>query len=208
MQLLYSERSPYARKARAVAIEKQIELELVETMPLDKPEHLLKVNPASKIPVLLLEDGTSLLDSRVICEYLDSIGQGPKLIPESGDERFRVLHLAAIAEGVLDATVACTLESTRPAEFIYQGQFDKQRGSVLRSAASLNACVAELEAVTIASIATACALEYVDGRMPGIGAPMEWRAEAPQLANWLEQFKERKSIVETAPYGWDKVSVA
>jgi len=62
-----------------------------------------KINPLGKIPALVLDDGSALFDSPVICEYLDSQHRGRKFLPRKGRERWVALRLQAMADGLLDA---------------------------------------------------------------------------------------------------------
>jgi hypothetical protein len=100
MKLLSSPASPYGRKvkitARVKGVFDRIKVEQADTSaPDNKP--LKKENPLSKIPVLVLENGTQLYDSHVICEYLDSLKPSPRLFPTAGAERFNTLTLGALA---------------------------------------------------------------------------------------------------------------
>ena len=89
MQLFYSPTSPYARKCRVVARERGLMSGIEETScnPYDNPEALQAKNPLTRVPALVLDDGTALFDSPVICEYLDGLGEAPALIPAAGAER-------------------------------------------------------------------------------------------------------------------------
>ena len=100
MKLFISLMSPYARKVRMVVIEKGLadQVEMVESAPYDKPEILLAANPLSKVPALVRDDGPSLFDSPVICEYLDSLSAQNPLLPAAGEERWAVLRLLALAD--------------------------------------------------------------------------------------------------------------
>src|SRR5882762_6290395 len=104
MKLYSSPTSPYVRKARVVAAELGIPLEeemiAVHAMPSD----FGKISPVNRIPALRLDDGTVMLDSRVICENLDSL-KGARLLPPSGAARWQVLKLQVMGDGLLDAAV-------------------------------------------------------------------------------------------------------
>jgi glutathione S-transferase len=84
MKLYWSPASPYARKVRVVAREKDIagRIEEVVVDAFADPAELVSANPLGKVPTLLLEDGSTLYDSPVICTYLDAIGEGPPLVPQ------------------------------------------------------------------------------------------------------------------------------
>jgi glutathione S-transferase len=73
VKLFYSQTSPYVRKVMACAIERNInrQIELLPTNPHLSPPALLAMNPLSKVPCLVTDDGVALFDSPVICEYLE-----------------------------------------------------------------------------------------------------------------------------------------
>ena len=114
MKLLGSLTSPYTRKVRIMLAEKRIdcELEIVDVNAPDNP--VLPRNPLSKIPTLVLDDGTSLFDSRVIVEFLDNASPIARLIPADKRARVAVRRWEALADGVLDAGLLVRYESLRP----------------------------------------------------------------------------------------------
>src|ERR1700687_628275 len=114
MKLLASHTSPYARKVRIAIAEKKIECELIEVSPWTAGTSVPKYNPLGKVPVLILDDGTALYDSRVIVEYLDTVSPVSRLIPEPSRQRIAVKRSEALADGICDAAVAIVLESRRP----------------------------------------------------------------------------------------------
>ena len=73
MKLLASRTSPYARKVRIAFAEKKIDYVLVEQDPWQDGNSIGEHNPLGKVPVLVLEDGTTIYDSRVIVEYIDQV---------------------------------------------------------------------------------------------------------------------------------------
>src|SRR5262249_18522506 len=103
--LLGTDGSPYVRKARVAIAEKGIACDYVNASPRDPASGVSAANPLSKIPTLLLDDGTSIYDSSVIAEYVDVIAPSPKLIPDTFAERSAVRCWEALGNGLLDATV-------------------------------------------------------------------------------------------------------
>ncbi len=200
MKLRYSQSSPYARKVVVVAHERglagRIELMPASTSPVDPNKDIARENPLAKIPSLTLDDGSVLYDSRVIAEYLDSLG-GAKLFPPPGPQRWTALRQQALADGLLDAAILIRYErALRPAEKQWpewiEGQFVKFRQSLdafEREAKILNG------ALTIGPISAACALGYVDFRF----ADENWRATRPTLAAFYEKFSQRSSMMATKP---------
>jgi glutathione S-transferase len=189
MRLLSAPSSPFGRKvkmtARIKGVIDQIKIESVDTGSPTGAEELRRDNPLAKIPVLILDDGTQLFDSHVICEYLDSLKPMPKLFPTAGAERFNTLTLGALGDGIMEAALTVVYEKRyRPEEKWVQTWVDRQQ-------AKIDAGISHLEAnpplwgvspdyghITIAS-----ALGYLDLRQGG-----KWRAKAPKLVKWLEQF--------------------
>ena len=197
MCLYYSPTSPYARKTRIVAIEKGLAggLTMHALDPLKDPPELLAANPLAKVPCLLLDDGTVLLDSPVICEYLDSLAPEPVLVPAGGAARWDVLRRQALADGILDLAVALRLESLRPAAQQSPEWQGRWRAGILRSVEHLAQEQPAWPALDLGTLAVACALSYLDFRHP----TLDWRAHAPPLDTWLEGYAARPSFKETQP---------
>ena len=104
MKLTASGASPYVRKAFACAIARGIDGR-IEPWTIGSADPVLaKDNPLAKVPTLVTDDGMALYDSPVICEYLDSIGDAPKLFPPAGPARWKALQQEALADGILDAS--------------------------------------------------------------------------------------------------------
>lgn len=193
MQLLYTKRSPYARKVQIMALEKNISLELVEEDLLKKSPNLLVANPLGKIPALILDDGQSLFDSPVICEYIDSLNDAPILIPAA--QRFTILRWQALADGLMDGTVAMYLEKIRhPLDFNPKFLQNQEKNCAL----VLQYCeeyLAELADFSLASIAVACAVDYINFRAPHLNVEGMY----PKLQAWLADISKRPSMQTTVP---------
>ncbi|MBP6531593.1 MAG: glutathione S-transferase N-terminal domain-containing protein, partial [Burkholderiales bacterium] len=114
MKLLHSSTSPFARKVRIVAAEKKLELELENADPWVPNPELTRLNPLGKVPTLIVDDNSSVFDSRVIVEYLDGLSPVHKLIPEASRDRIAVKRWEAIADGLCDAALTARLEGNRP----------------------------------------------------------------------------------------------
>lgn len=197
MKLLCSDTSPYVRKVRITAIEKGLygSLEEVKVVTADSPKELTTANPLGKIPALVLDDGSTIIDSPVICEYLDSIGAGAELLPRDGDERFRVQTLHALADGVMDAAVALIMENKRPEQYRYPPFMERQKAAISRAFDVLESDMGWADGLNLAHIAIATALGYIDFRHPYI----EWRNGRKSLSAWHENFSKRPSYIKTAP---------
>lgn len=198
MILVYTPSSPFARKVCVVAHEKGMfdQLRLEECSAFADLERVQRVNPAGKIPVLVLDDGTSLYDSTVICEYLDHTGSGDWLTPASGMPRWLALRAQALADDMLAIALGLTLEFRRPEPSRSQPAIDRARRQLAKALAAMEQDLARLpQALSMTHISFGCVLGYLDFRHGDIA----WRASHPQLASWFARFSERPSMRATMP---------
>jgi glutathione S-transferase len=178
--------SPYGRKVKMAAsllgLTDRIDVKVADTQ--DPNEALRAQNPLGKIPTLVLEDGSTLFDSRVIVEYLDILAGGGKIIPR-GKTRFEALRLQALADGICDAALLIVYEGRyRTPEQKVQSWVDLQQGKIDRALAALNAKPPRLtKKITIGQIALAAALGYLDLRHEG-----KWRKKNKKLVRWLDKY--------------------
>jgi glutathione S-transferase len=189
--------SPFARKARIIAHELDIKLEVIDVQARND-ENLRRINPLKQIPILVLDDGSSLFDSPVICEYLNHIGGG-KFFPGNNifshhTNRWKAAGLAALGDGIADAAVSWRYELTEPEE-------RRNTDRIARCKATIDAGINALERVnfakdpTIGEIAVGCALGYIDFRLPDL----DWKGSHPKLSAWYARFCEYPSMKATQP---------
>lgn len=202
MKLLYTVNSPYARKVRIVAIEKHIDVTLQEVNLSDPDCPVKNHNPLGKVPVLILNDGESLYDSRVIVEYLDFHTPVARLISQDHSAKIRVRRWEALADGVCDAAVAVMLEQRKPEERQSQANIDKQMEKVTRGLEVLNLDIFKKkwcvnETFGLADIALGCTLGYIDLRFKEIN----WQDKYPNLAKHYSLLVKRPSFKQTMPVG-------
>ena len=202
MKLVGSLTSPYVRKVRIVLAEKRINYDFTVDIPWNADSQVPDYNPLGKVPVLIMEDGTPLYDSRVIVEYLDNISPVSRLIPESNRHRIMVKRWEALADGISDAAATIFLERKRPAvqqspEWIMRQQQKVTRGleAAARELSSNIWCNGS--AYTLADVALGCTLGYLSFRFPEV----EWRNAFPNLADLADKLEKRTSFVETTPKG-------
>ena len=199
MKLRYSPTSPYVRKVSVTAIELGLagRIERIPTDTQDRDSGIAEQNPLGKVPALILDDGGVLYDSPVICEYLDSLHDGPKLFPAEGPERWTALRQQALGDGILDAAILRMLEMVRrPEKLRWQGWIAHQTAKVTRALDQFEAEAATLSGpLTIGHITAGCALGYLDFRVP----ETDWRDGRPKLAAWYENFTQRPALRETVP---------
>lgn len=200
MKLIGTNASPYTRKVRVVAAEKKIEYAYVVENPWPSGSAVPTHNPLGKVPVLVLEDGTTLYDSRVIAEYLDGISPVGKLIPGTNRERIEVKRWEALADGVLDAGVLVRLENLREANLRSQTWIDRQMGKLSAGLAEMDRMLGNRAwcagtSFTLADIAVGVCLGWIDYRY----AQLDWRTSCPALARLATKLAERPSFSETTP---------
>jgi glutathione S-transferase len=196
--------SPFGRKVKVLAHETglfgRLEVRDVQTTAIGPDPGLVADNPLGKIPCLVLGDGMTLFDSRVICEYLDTLHAGPRrMFPQGGEPRWAALRWQALADGIMDAALLARYETfLRPEPRRWPAWIDGQLDKVTRGLDRL-----ELEAdrltdgIDIGAIAAGCALGYLDFRFPDLG----WRGTRRRVAAWFERFAARPSMQATRPPG-------
>ncbi len=197
MKLYGSLTSPFVRKVRMVLLEKGLAHDLVVEGPADAAGNVARLNPLRAIPVLERDDGEVFFDSPMICEYLDSLNDRPRLYPASGEARWQALRWHALGQGMMEATVARFVELRKPAE-------KQDAANVVKHEARIAAAIAFAaervpasgfiagNSIGIADITLATALGYIDLRHAH-----DWRGQHPQLANWFAAISQRPSFVDT-----------
>ena len=219
MQLLYAPTSPFVRKVMVVAHltgqADQIEWLPSAAHPIRRDDRIAAHNPLAKVPTLVLEDGQSLYDSRVICEYLASRAGDTRLFPATGAARWQALMQQALGDGLLDAALLARYERTaRPADMQWTDWYDAQLVKVEaglaeiedQAAALFQASVDPLSAPasnsltsntpTIGDVTLGCALGYLDFRFP----ELDWAARYPGTARWHAVFRTLPAMQATLPH--------
>lgn len=203
MKLLFAPTSPFVRKVMVCAhlTGQAGAIEWLDSAahPVRRDPRIATHNPLAKVPTLILENGHSLYDSRVICEYLAHRAGAVHLFPAAGDKRWTALTRQALGDGLLDAALLARYEHTaRAPEF----QWTPWREALLTKVA---ACVDQIEAIasdlaleqpSIGEVTIGCALGYLDFRFPELG----WRAQHDRAARWNEAFQSLPAMQATRPY--------
>ena len=198
LTLHWSPKSPYVRKVMICAHELGVvpRLNLVRSVAaMLKPNPaIMEVNPLSKIPTLVREDGSALFDSVVICEYLDALAGG-SLFPPEGEARWQALRWHAFGDGLLDALILWRNERERQVPL--QPLLDAFELKVRAALALLDSEAQALGAApfSIGTLTVGCALGYIDYRFDALG----WRSIAPRLAQWHAELCKRPSFQATEP---------
>ena len=202
MRLLYAPTSPFVRKVMVCAhLSGQAErIEWLDSAahPVRRDNRIAAHNPLAKVPTLVLDDGESLYDSRVICEYIDSLGSAG-IFPPAGPARWKALTRQSMGDGLLDAALLARYELTaRPTEM----QWPVWRQALLTK---VMACLGAIEAIapelatagpTIGEVAIGCGLGYLDFRFP----ELDWRASHPAATRWYAGFAQLPAMQATIPH--------
>jgi glutathione S-transferase len=203
MKLMYLPTSPFARKVRVAAIELGLSDSIDPVVQMVAPtkendEYARTVNPLRKVPALVLDDGRTIYDSTVICENMDAMAGGGKIIPASGPDRWETLTLHALAQGMTEAAVTVRYETAyRPDEYRWPDYVDDQWGRIEAGLDWIEANPKGLEGpINIAHIALGCLVGYLDFRWP----ERPWRDGRSRLGNWSAWIGRRDSFKQTMPY--------
>ena len=198
MKLMGTSTSPYVRKVRIVIAEKRVACDLVVARP--SSAEVGDTNPLGKIPCLIRDDGRVLFDSPVLVEFIDGLATQPRLIPLAFEDRIAVKLWEALADGIVDATVAISHEDRLPAaqrkgaDWLakQQKKIDNGLAAMERDLGAGAFCHGET--FTLADAACGTALGYLDYALP----QMEWRSRFPNLARLSARLAERESFKTTS----------
>ncbi|MDP1838304.1 MAG: glutathione S-transferase N-terminal domain-containing protein [Reyranella sp.] len=198
MKIAHSAASPYVRKVMACAIARGLN-DKIERMKIGTTDPALLVfNPLSKVPTLITDDGMSLYDSPVICQYLDSVGTAPKLYPAPGPALWTALRQEALADGILDATQPRRREIALPQDEGRKAYIALQQGKVSRALDALEKEAGSLGMLTtIGEIAIGCAIGYLEFRY----ANEPWKPGHPKLEAWYDKVLKLPPLAQTMPVG-------
>lgn len=195
MKLYISTPSPFARKCRIVARERGVAVTEVVADPYADDPALLAANPIVQVPTLIAMDGQPISDSPVICEYLDGLGSGPRLLPADGPERLRVRRLETLGNALLDQGVKRVLELRRP-------ESERSPSWIVRWTAGINRTLDVLEGMDLRAepldmgvITVGAALTWISFRHPDI----DWKAGRPNLVALQAALELRPSFADTVP---------
>ena len=197
MKLFSSPTSPYARKVRILIEELGLipAVKVTPSVPMENPQDLQTSNPLGKVPALVLENGTALYDSIVICEYFDA-QNGNKFLPVIGDERWDCLRRHALGDGVMDASFLRTMERLKPQNEQSSLWLERWTNAMLRGVDAISTDRKNAgDRFDLGDITAACALGYLDLRH----GDLEWRKGRNDLAAWFETVSQRRSLQMTVP---------
>jgi glutathione S-transferase len=192
MKLLHTKRSPFARKVRVIALEKNIPLDLVDEDLQKKSQRLLDANPLGKVPTLVLDNGTTVFDSPVICRYLDDLNDKIRMVPQDEAGRIEVLKWEAFADDLMTAAINLYMEKIRHPQDFHKDFTDTLERNILTAFAYIEKNLNRLRTFNLAPVAVASAIGYVHFRLPHLKAQ-------GKLLEWFEEISERPSMAQTIP---------
>lgn len=198
MKLFYAPASPFVRKVNVLAIEAGLDtrLEWVKTNPWQAEEILIAENPLSQIPTLITDDGQVIYDSRVICEYLDTLHTENRFIPLN-ENRWPVLRLQALADGILNAGILRFREAKRETALQSADWDQMQKNAIERGLDYLESSVSQWrDDLNVGVITVGCTLGWLDFRFSN----EDWRLQRPDLSHWYQVFSTRSSMLKTVPH--------
>lgn len=201
LELISATPSPYARKVRIALAEKGIGFTLRTEVPWDSTTATPRHNPLEKLPVLILEDGSSVYESRFILEYLEAKYPLPPMLPDDIDGKLGARHVEVLCDGVCDACVLLFWERHRPAEQQSQAWMARQQRKVDGGLAAIARAAGERDFVIgdrfgLADIVVGTVLGYLSVRF----ADLPWRDRHPNLHALSERLEQRASFRASAPY--------
>jgi glutathione S-transferase len=200
MKLIGTQTSPYTRKVRVVLAEKRIEYAFEEDVPSAPETRVPEFNPLGKVPVLVMDDGSTLYDSRVIVEYLDAASPVTRLLPDVTRGRVQVKRWEALADGVCDAASAIVVEKRRQARKQEAAWIGRQSQKIERGLRTIAEELSERtwcfgDNYSLADVAVGVMLGYLDLRFPDI----DWRGTYPNLERHSDKLFKRASFRDSAP---------
>lgn len=195
MKLYITAPSPFARKCRIVAREKGLQVEEIVADPYANAPELLASNPIVQVPALIAEDGQPITDSPVISEYLDELGQGPRLLPSSGPERLRVKRIETLANAALEMGVKLVLEKRRPESERSPSWMARWTENMGRALDGLEAADLDAGAFDMGVLSAGVAVSWIDFRHPDY----DWRTGRPRLVALRDALETRPSFAATRP---------
>ena len=192
--------SPYARLARIVVLEKEldgkVEQIIAKTRQADSPYY--EVNPSGRVPCLVLSDGTRLEESQLVCSYLDHLDSAPRFEPPSGTGGLHVRRLESMARSLMDGLSVWIRERFRPDGEWSPGIVNHEQTRAARLVDSWEAEIdnsamhGDFNNMAQLTLITALQLEQWN-------PDFKWREEHPRLVEWCEQLSDRSSLQKTVP---------
>ncbi len=203
MQLLANTTSPFVRIARTAMLEKGLDVEPTIVDPWADDARLRAANAATRVPTLVLDDGTPLTEAMLIVQWLEATRPAPDwpslLGPAAGVAG--VCARAGIAMGAIEAAVVTiiTRKVTAPALFDETPVGLRRRRSMVEGMQRLEAqagAIAVTGTPTLDAITAVTLYDYQKLRF----ADQPWLPATPRLKAIAEAWNARPSFARTRPY--------
>lgn len=197
MKLYITTPSPYARKVRIVARERGLadRIEEIAVDPYANAPELLATNPIVQVPTLIAQDGLPLSDSPVIAEYLDELGDGPRLTPVDGAERWAVKRVETLANAALEMGVKLLLEKRRPEHERSPSWMARWTDNMGRALDALEAAAPDATRLDMGVLTAGVAVTWIGFRHPDY----DWKTGRPTLVALQSAMEARPSFIDTYP---------
>ena len=192
--------SPYARLARIVVLEKElddkVEQIIAKTRQADSPYY--QVNPSGRVPCLILSAGTRLEESQLVCSYLDHLDAAPRFEAPIGTEGLQVRRLEALARSLMDGVSVWIREGFRPVDERSPGIVSHEQ---TRAARLIDVWENEIiDSVMQGDLNNMAQLTLITTlQLEQWNPDFKWREGHPRLVEWCDQLSDRPSLQETAP---------
>lgn len=199
-KLISATPSPYARKVRIALLEKGLPFELVTEVPWDSTTSTPDYNPLEKLPILVLDDGSTVYDSSFILQYLDLMFPQSPLLPVDLEGKLAARRLEVLCDGICDAVLLTFFERTRSEEIQSEEWLGRQRRKIDGGVREMDRLVGDSafavgDKFSLGDIAVGTALGYLSVRMP----EFDWRSLYPNLAVFSARVERRSSFSTTVP---------
>lgn len=198
-KLISATPSPYARKVRIALAEKGLPFELQTEVPWDNTTATPLHNPLEKLPVLILDDGSSVYESSYILQYLEAKHPEVALMPDDVDGRLLARKLEVLCDGVCDAVVLTLFEKLRdgggspPWLARQRRKIDGGVAEIARLVGTKTWAVGDRFSLGDVAVGTVCG--YLSVRF----AELPWRTLHPELARFVDRLDARPSFRDTVP---------
>ena len=199
LQLISATPSPYARKVRIALAEKGIAFELLTEVPWNDTTSTPKFNPLEKLPVLILEDGSSVYESSYILQYLELKYPTTPMLPAGVDGILAARKLEVLCDGVCDALVLTFFERMR-GDGASPEWTARQRRKIDGGVKEMARLVGKGEwavgdRFSLGDIAAGTLVGYMGVRFP----ELPWRTQYPDLAALSDRLEQRPSFENSVP---------
>ena len=199
MLLYVTDFSPFARMARVVRRDQQLEERVEEKMAVTRTPNspYYKINPSGRVPYLACDNGVGFEGSQPVCYFLDHLDGVPMLDAPDGDVGIAYRRLEEYARSLMDGASVWLRELRRAPEDRSATIIEHERQRLDRLA---DFWEGEIDhpllqgALNMPQLTLACGL-LLEEWYPGL----RWREGRPRLAAWADVYAARRSFVETQP---------